>query len=163
MSVSAKRYEGAEPYIFISYSHADSERVLSIVAAMEKRGYRVWYDANITAGEQWTAALANKIADCEIFMPFISRAFRDSKNCIDEVQHAKRNNRTFVPIRFNLERELFSQELKFLLTNAQGFSLASHDEAAFHAWMDFQSIFQCCRAVTTQTSAPLAEIVTLSC
>ena len=54
MSVPAKRYEGAEPYVFISYSHADSERVLAIVKAMEKRGYRVWYDAGINAGQQWT-------------------------------------------------------------------------------------------------------------
>ena len=39
MSVQAERYEGAEPYVFISYSHADSERVLAIVAAIKKCVY----------------------------------------------------------------------------------------------------------------------------
>ena len=62
MSVQAERYEGAEPYIFISYSHADREHVLAIVMEMKKRGYRVWYDENIEAGKQWTAELAEKIA-----------------------------------------------------------------------------------------------------
>ena len=144
-----RRYEGAEPYIFISYSHADKDRVLSVVAAMEARGYNVWYDEHIHAGEQWTAELAEKIACCEIFMPFISRNFRDSDNCMDELQHAKRDNRNIVPVRLNLERELFSEELKFLLENSQGAPIPMDDREpkpeVFAARLDVQPLFERCR------------------
>ena len=163
MSVPAKRYEGAEPYIFISYSHADSGCVLGIVAAMQKRGYRVWWDENITAGEQWTAALANEIADCEIFMPFISQTFADSEYCMQEVRHAKGEKRNIVPVKLDLERTQYPKELKFLLENAQGFSMSSFSTVeAFAARLDAEPLFQRCRAETPQMFAQLAEIVTQS-
>ena len=152
-------YEGEGRYIFVSYSHADSGRVLGIVAAMEKRGYRVWYDEHIQAGKQWTAELADRIAGCEIFMPFISRAFADSEYCMQEVRHAKGEKRNLVPIKLDLNREQYPKELKFLLGNAQGFSADSFPTPeAFAARLDNASLFERCRPV----AAPLAEIVTRS-
>ena len=144
----AERYEGADPYIFISYSHADGGRVRAIAAAMIRRGYRVWFDEHIEAGKQWTVELANKIAECEIFMPFISRTFADSTYCMQEVRHAQGGKRKIVPIKLDLDRTQYPKELKFLLRNAQGFSLDSHDDAAFLAWMDSQSAFQRCRRLS---------------
>ena len=42
MQISDVRaYEGKEPFIFISYAHKDSERVLPILAQLQRRGYRV--------------------------------------------------------------------------------------------------------------------------
>ena len=150
-------YEGGERYIFISYSHADSGRVLGIVGAMEKRGYRVWYDEHIQAGEQWTEELAERIADCEIFMPFISRTFAASGYCMQEVRHAKGEKRNFVPIKLDLNREQYPKELKFLLGNAQGFSADNFPTPeAFAARLDNASLFERCR----RAAAPLAEIVT---
>ena len=161
MSVQAERYEGAEPYVFISYSHADRERILAIVAEMKKRGYRVWYDANIEAGKQWTAELAEKIADCGLFLPFISRTFADSEYCMQEVRHAKSEKRNIVPVKLDLDRNQYSKELKFLLENAQGFSADSFSTVeAFTARLDAEPLFQRCRAGIAQTPAPLAEIVT---
>ena len=42
-----KPYEGAEPYIFISYAHADSDEVLPVVEDLYRRGYNIWYDCKV--------------------------------------------------------------------------------------------------------------------
>ena len=168
MSVQAERYEGAEPYVFISYSHADSERVLAIVAAMEKRGYRVWYDAGINAGQQWTETLANKIADCEVFLLFASVSYMasfapDSMRpfCRLEFLHAQKTHRQMIPVR--LDETAFPNELNFLIGNPQQIRPAADETAeAFAARLDAEPLFQRCRAGTTQTPALLAEIVTQS-
>ena len=158
MSVQAERYEGAEPYVFISYSHADRERVLAIVAAMEKRGYRVWYDAKINAGTKWKSEIANKISECEAFMMFISTDFINSHDCMDEAQHAHTDNRKIVPVKMNLDRGEFPETLKYLLQDHQGFSMHDFPTAeAFVTRLDTEPLFQCCRAETTQTPAPVAS------
>ena len=44
---SVKPYEGSEPYIFISYAHADSPAVMEVVGHLQEAGCRIWYsDAN---------------------------------------------------------------------------------------------------------------------
>ena len=159
-----ERYGGAD-YIFISYSRADRERVRAIVDEMARRGYRVWYDADIQAGEQWTGELAREIAKCAIFLPFVSRAFTDSEYCMQEVRHAKKRKRTIAPLwlqkgGFAEESGEFADELEFLLENKQGFSLASHDDDALFAWMERQDAFRRCRAGDAGSAAPRAEVVT---
>lgn len=36
-----KPYEGNEPYIFVSYAHANDADVLAILSDMHHRGYRI--------------------------------------------------------------------------------------------------------------------------
>ena len=43
-------YNGDDPYIFISYSHRDTELVWPILLQMQRDGYRFWYDDGIEAG-----------------------------------------------------------------------------------------------------------------
>ena len=40
-------YSGSEPYIFVSYSHMDKDRVFGIIRLLQGRGYRVWFDEGI--------------------------------------------------------------------------------------------------------------------
>ena len=35
-------YEGKEPYIFLSYAHADAEAVMEIAARLQAAGCRIW-------------------------------------------------------------------------------------------------------------------------
>ena len=46
-------YEGDEPYLFLSYSHKDSEKAGKIIRVLKKNGFRVWYDEGITPGAEW--------------------------------------------------------------------------------------------------------------
>lgn len=47
--------------IFISYSHADGERVEAIVAAFESSGFSVWYDKQLAAGVRFSERLAAEL------------------------------------------------------------------------------------------------------
>ena len=37
-------YDGEEPYIFVSYSHADQKKVFEILSRVEREKFRFWYD-----------------------------------------------------------------------------------------------------------------------
>ena len=47
MRCSFNPYEGKEKYIFISYSHSDSEIIIPILEELNSNGYRIWYDDGI--------------------------------------------------------------------------------------------------------------------
>ena len=44
-------YEGNEPYIFVSYAHANQEIVTRIIETLHENGYRIWYDSGIMPGD----------------------------------------------------------------------------------------------------------------
>ena len=48
-------YTGNEPYIFISYSHRDTEQVYNILKLVEREKYRFWYDDTMEIGEDFRA------------------------------------------------------------------------------------------------------------
>ena len=45
-------YSGKDPYLFISYSHADTEKVYQILSMLQRNSCRLWYDDGITGGEK---------------------------------------------------------------------------------------------------------------
>ena len=84
-----KPYQGNEKFIFISYSHRDTDKVFPIINALMKQGYRVWYDQGIDPGTEWDENIANHIADCGYFVAFISNNYLGSSNCKDELNFAR--------------------------------------------------------------------------
>ena len=82
-------YEGNEPYIFISYSHRDSARVLPIVDHLINSGYRVWYDQGIEPGTEWDEMIAAHVENCSCFVAFLSENYLGSNNCKDELNFAR--------------------------------------------------------------------------
>ena len=48
-----KAYEGNEPYIFISYSHLDKDKVFPVIKKLQDEFYRVWYDDGIKPCTDW--------------------------------------------------------------------------------------------------------------
>ena len=63
-----KAYNGSKPYIFISYAHADSSRVLPVVEAMQNQGFRIWFDMGIEAGTEWSNNIAKHLRICAMLM-----------------------------------------------------------------------------------------------
>ena len=78
-------YEGKEPYVFVSYSHKDKAEVLRYVDALEKNGFRVWFDGGVEVGSEWPEYIANHLANCTCVMAFVSKNFVDSENCRREL------------------------------------------------------------------------------
>lgn len=83
-----KPYEGDKPYIFISYAHADSDAVMSVVTHMHDRGYRIWYDEGIEVGSEWPECIASHLAGAQLVVAFISNSYMRSDNCRREMHYA---------------------------------------------------------------------------
>ena len=86
-------YNGNQPYIFISYAHKDSDKVLPIVESLTASGFRVWYDSGIEAGTEWPEYIANKLSESACVIAFISKAALESQNCRREINYAISENK----------------------------------------------------------------------
>ena len=80
-------YRGDEPYIFISYAHADTEQVMRFIHEM-KDTHRFWYDEGIPSGSEWVSTIAERIQHCAVFLLFVSNAAIESKNVRNEISYA---------------------------------------------------------------------------
>ena len=89
-----KAYDGKEPYIFISYAHKDSEKVLPIIQALQDRGFRVWYDEGLEVGSSWSDMIEEYLYNCACTICFVSPNFLNSPNCKDEIDYAKEINKS---------------------------------------------------------------------
>ncbi|MCR5089622.1 MAG: TIR domain-containing protein [Oscillospiraceae bacterium] len=81
-------YEGDEPYIFISYAHANSPAVMEVVEELHDRGYRIWYDDGIEVGSEWPEYIAQHLLKASLVIAFLSNAYIRSPNCRKEMHYA---------------------------------------------------------------------------
>lgn len=81
-------YEGKEPYIFVSYAHADSPAVMAVISHMHSRGYRIWYDEGIEVGSEWPECIAEHLSAAHLMLAFVSNAYMKSDNCRREMHYA---------------------------------------------------------------------------
>ena len=86
-----KPYQGNEPYLFISYAHADEQAVGSVLENLEKHGVRFWYDDGIEVGSEWPEYIAERLASSKMMLAFISNAYAVSNNCRKEMHYAVSN------------------------------------------------------------------------
>lgn len=75
-------------YVFISYSHHDSDKVLAIIDAMKEKGVALWYDEGIEAGTEWPEYIAERIYEASVFIAFMSPHAAASMNCRNEINYA---------------------------------------------------------------------------
>ena len=94
-----KPYNGNEKYIFVSYNHDDADTVYEIISDFHSRGYRLWYDTGICVGDNFVAALAERIKNCEIFLCFLSPQYIESPYCKRELNFALSNHKKIIPIK----------------------------------------------------------------
>lgn len=89
MGSDAHPYCGKEPYIFISYAHRNEAEAYRVIARMQAEGYRVWYDKGIDPGTEWADNIAERVANCDYFIAFITEEYLKSTNCLDELSFAR--------------------------------------------------------------------------
>lgn len=77
-----------EPYIFISYSRKDMERVLPIIKLLKNNRYRVWYDNDTQPGRKWDRCIETRLKNSSILISFLSRFYWQSRACIEEISFA---------------------------------------------------------------------------
>ncbi len=125
-------YNGNEPYIFISYAHKDSDKVLPIIRELQSRGYRVWYDAGIEAGTEWPEYIAARLMNSRCVITFISKAAINSSHCRQEITFAVSKKKEMLtvylddtPLPPGLELQLGINQAMFYNRSGSAVSLAA--------------------------------------
>ena len=70
-----------KPYIFISYSHKDRDRVLPLIKDLYESGWKIWYDEGLTIGDRYDQTLESHVENCSAFLLFVSDNSRNSFYC----------------------------------------------------------------------------------
>jgi hypothetical protein len=123
-------YLGNEPYIFVSYAHADSNKVFPILSEFHNAGFPVWYDEGIDPGNEWPEEIANALVNSSLFVVFISNASAKSVNVRNEINLALSENKPFVAIW--LEDAALSPGMKLQIGSKQGIMCFRMDPEDFY-------------------------------
>ena len=91
-------YVDDEPFIFVSYAHADKALVYPEIRRLHDLGYRIWYDEGIPPISRWMKVIVDKVVSCAVFMLFISRNAIASENVQDEIHVAVQKNKPLLTI-----------------------------------------------------------------
>jgi hypothetical protein len=78
-------YTGKDPFIFISYSHTDSERVQHFIRSLSEAGYRIWYDEGIKLNEDYQHTIQRRIREASYFIAFITNRYLTRKDPLQEM------------------------------------------------------------------------------
>lgn len=76
-------------YVFISYSHKDSDRIHPLIKRMMDDGISIWYDNGIDPGTEWDENIAMHLQECSGIIAFLSDNYLESDNCRDELNYAR--------------------------------------------------------------------------
>ena len=82
-------YRGDEPFVFVSYAHADAELAYPIISGLQERGMRIWFDDGLDAGDIWEDVIPDHVEQCAAMLCLVSTRFTDSNNCLDEIFYAR--------------------------------------------------------------------------
>lgn len=81
-------YRGSDDYLFICFSHRDTQEVYSDINWLHESGINIWYDEGVSAGHLWREDIANAIDQCALFVVFLSESAVESDNCRKEINYA---------------------------------------------------------------------------
>jgi len=93
MNHKLRPYSGKESFIFLSYSHRDSDQAMEIIRRLMDDGFRIWYDEGIDPGSEWDENIAAHINACDTVLALLSRNYLNSDNCKDELNFARDLNK----------------------------------------------------------------------
>ncbi len=116
--IELNSYEGDEPYIFVSYSHADTAAVYEVLKLLDREKFRYWYDDTMEIGEDFREELRWRIENCSAFLLFVSESSMRSKYCGMEIITAFKHDKKIYPVYLTDDVEI-PAPLKMILENLQ--------------------------------------------
>lgn len=91
-------------YLFISYAHANSNKIYPFLNKLYDLGINFWYDEKLKVGKSWTEIALKALNDskCKGILFFVSKEFINSDACEIEVREAYKkileNDFLYIPI-----------------------------------------------------------------
>ncbi len=98
MRTSFSAYKGDEPYIFVSYAHADDKLVAPELERLHQYDYLVWYDEGISGGSRWTEDIAQRLRGASLVLYYVTPNSAASENCANEIDYALDNQRPVLAV-----------------------------------------------------------------
>jgi adenylate cyclase len=86
--------------VFVSYSRRDKARVAPLVAAIESRGWSVWWDPEIAPGQEFDRLIDAELAAADVVLVVWSASAVDSRWVRGEAREAAERG-LLVPVRFD--------------------------------------------------------------
>ncbi|MEQ1489883.1 MAG: toll/interleukin-1 receptor domain-containing protein [Terricaulis sp.] len=83
--------------IFISYASEDRNRVRPLAEALQERGFNVWWDRSLAAGQDYTAIIEKELKDAKAVIVLWTQSSANSTFVRDEAGRARDEGR-LVPI-----------------------------------------------------------------
>lgn len=81
-------YEGDKDYIFVSYSHKDMDKVVSLILKLQSLGFRIWFDSGVPAGAEWPEEIAAHLKESKCVLSFLSANAAQSRHFKEEFNYA---------------------------------------------------------------------------
>jgi sigma-B regulation protein RsbU (phosphoserine phosphatase) len=110
-------YQGAEPFLFASYAHADAATVYPELTRLDQAGFRIWYDEGIKPTEEWIREIADAIAAASLVLVFLSPQAIASSWVRKEISFALKKGKKILPV--YLEPLKLPDDLELQLGNIQ--------------------------------------------
>ena len=123
-------YRGSDPYVFVSYSHADAKEVFAELAFLRDKGYRVWYDEGIEPGAAiWQQTIVERIKACDFALGYFSPVAMGSEYVVKEILLLLKEKKQLVTI--HLSETALPAALELDLVAAQAIMKYEHLEAEY--------------------------------
>ena len=149
-------YEGDLPYVFVSYSHRNTDAAQQIISRMIGSGYRVWYDEGIDPGTEWDENIAAHVEGCGYFLALISGEYLASDNCKDELNFARDLDKQRVLV--YLEETDLPSGMKMRLSRIQAIHKYTYtDDGAFYDKLFRTRGLQACLGEAPRSQPPAAN------
>ncbi len=84
--------------LFLSYARAERPRVDALANDLRRAGCDVFFDEQLTTGEDWWNALLGEIEGCDAFIPVLSKQYVVSTPCRLEAEYAHTLSKPLLPI-----------------------------------------------------------------
>jgi len=121
-------YSGKELFLFVSYAHADADRVYPEIKTLFDQGYRIWFDEGIDPGNEWPDVIARAIDGSAIVVVFIAQNAIQSPNVSNEIHFALNHRKPLVAV--HLEEISLPPSLELRMGNIQAvmkWNMSEHD------------------------------------
>lgn len=123
--------EGINNYIFFSYAHLNAKEAKAVIGSLRGAGHSVWYDDGVAPGFSWDDYIAEHIEHCRCFLAYVTEAYKNSANCIDEISYARDKGKEIVLIYAeDAENADFPKGLQMRLSAAKILRTSDHDNSA---------------------------------
>lgn len=125
-------YSGSDPFIFVSYAHADSGRVYPEIKRFYDQGYNIWYDEGIAPGNEWLSDILEHLKACDLYIIFVTQNSIDSINVKKEFKYAINKGKNILPIYLeDFDVIEMDDEWEYELHNIQGILKTTLDEEEY--------------------------------